>query len=296
MKQTAPNPNRLNHLRMLVSRFAFIVLVVASFALMLIGKADTMLVERVRTFMSDAVTPVASLLSQPASTVSAVMDNLRELTAIREENSRLRDENARLLRWQTAARLLEAENDSLKGLLNFVPGPRASFVTARVVADTGGAFAHSLLVTAGSRELVEKGQAAVSGEGLVGRVIEAGHRSSRVLLLTDINSRIPVSVGNARARAILAGDNTERPRLLYLRSQVRVQPGDRVTTSGDAGAFPPGLPVGIVTSVDDGDVRVEPYFQRDKLEYLRIVDYGLMGVLTDIDPGASRPATSGELR
>lgn len=290
MKQSAGSVSRLGHLRTLFGRFAFVLLIGASFALMLLGKADTYLVERVRTTVSDAVSPVVDAMSRPAVFVSGVVDNVRELAAIREENARLRLENERLLQWQTAARRLEAQNDSLKALLNFAPEPQAAFVTARVVADTGGAFAHSLLVTAGTRQAVEKGEAVISGEGLIGRIAETGERSSRVLLISDINSRIPVAVGNVRQRAVLAGDNSMRPRLLFLKSPGAVSPGDRVVTSGDAGAFPPGLPIGVVTSVTETEVRVEPFFQRDRLDYVRVVDYGLTGILRDVAP--ERQATA----
>lgn len=286
MKQSAGSVSRLGHLRSLFGRFAFVLLIGASFALMLLGKADTYLVERLRTGVSDAVTPIVDVMSRPAVFVSGIVDNVRELAAIREENGRLRQENERLLQWQTAARRLEAQNDSLKSLLNLAPEPEPAFVTARVVADTGGAFAHSLLVTAGAQQAVQKGEAVITGEGLIGRVAEAGERSARVLLISDINSRIPVAVGNVRQRAVLTGDNSMRPKLLFLKSSAAVAPGDRVVTSGDAGAFPPGLPVGVVTSVVENEVRVEPFFQRDRLDYVRVVDYGLSGIL-----GAAAPAT-----
>lgn len=274
--------SRFNTLRTFIQRSALLALVVASFGLMLMGKADTYLAERARTALADGVAPLLDVLSRPAETISHVVDNVRELAAIREENARLRAENEKLLRWQSAAQLLESENDGLKNLLNFVPVPEASFATARVVADTGGAFAHSLLVTAGRRDMVEKGQAVVSGQGLIGRIAEAGRRASRVLLITDINSRIPVAIGNARHRAILAGDNTGRPKLLYVKSTQAVSPGDQVRTSGDAGAYPPGLPIGVVAAVRDGEIRVEPFVQRDRLEFVRIIDYGLTGILRDV--------------
>lgn len=292
MKQSSGSVSRLGHLRTLFGRFAFLFLIVASFAVMLLGKADTYLVERMRTGVSDAVAPVVDAMSRPAVFVSGIVDNVRELAAIREENARLRLENERLLRWQTAARRLEAQNDSLKGLLNFVPEPKAAFVTGRVVADTGGAFAHSLLVTAGASQSVEKGDAVISGEGLIGRIAEAGQRSARVLLISDINSRIPVAVGNVRQRAVLAGDNSVRPKLLFLKSPGAVTPGDRVVTSGDAGAFPPGLPVGVVTAVTENEVRIEPFFQRDRLDYVRVVDYGLTGILRDVAPKAGASAAA----
>ena len=126
---------------------------------------------------------------------------------------------------------------------------------------------------------MRKGDAAVTGEGLVGRVAEVGERSARVLLLTDINSRIPVVIERSRDQGILAGDNSDNPRLLYLSHGSQLVPGDRVVTSAAGGAFPPGLPVGIVKSTDTGGAVVELFVDWDHMEYLRLLDYHLTGVL-----------------
>ncbi len=272
--------SRFGNLKSLLQRFAFLALIGLTFALMLIGKADTILVERARDAVADAVTPVLRVMSEPASVISDFVNNLHELAAIREENAKLREENARLLQWQSAAQKLESENKSLRSLTSLVPEPNATFVTARVVADTGGAFAQSILITAGQTSGVRKGQVVLTGEGLVGRVMQAGQLSARVLLITDINSRIPVLVGEAGNRAILAGDNSLRPRLLFLGNKNAAAPGDKVVTSGDAEAFPPGLPIGQVARVDEGAVEVEPFVVRDKVQHVRVADYGLTGILT----------------
>jgi rod shape-determining protein MreC len=271
--------SRLGPLKTLLQRFAFLSLIGLTFALMLIGKADTVLVERARVAVTDALTPVLRVMSEPAAVVADFVNNLRELAAIREENAALREANSRLLQWQSVAQRLETENKSLRGLTALVPEPGATFVTARVVADTGGAFAQSILITAGQSSGVKKGQVVLSGEGLVGRVMQTGANSARVLLLTDINSRIPVQVGEAGNRAILAGDNGLRPRLLFLSNKSAAAPGDKVVTSGEAEAFPPGLPIGQVTRVDEGMVEVEPFVTRDKIQHVRVVDYGLTGIL-----------------
>ena len=267
-------------LKSLLQRFAFLSLIGLTFALMLIGKADTVLVERARSAVTDAVTPILRVMSEPASMIAQTIRNVRELASIREQNAELRESNDRLLQWQALAQRLEAENKSLRSLLALVPEPGAQFVTARVVGDVGGAFAQSVIITAGLSSGVKKGQVVKTGEGLVGRVTQAGNASSRVLLITDINSRIPVLVGEAGNRAILAGDNDARPKLLYL-NQNAAAPGDKVVTSGDAEAFPPGIPIGQVAEVGDGNVAVELFVARDKLQYVRVADYGLAGILLD---------------
>lgn len=279
MKQHSGALGRLATLRILAQRFAFLSLIVASFALMLLGKADALLVERIRLVVSDTVAPILDVLSRPTAAIADVVGNIREMSGLRAENARLRDENAKLLHWQTVARHLDNENRALRTQLNFIPDPDPSFITTRVIADTGGAFVHSMLINSGSRDGVRKGQAVIAGETLVGRIAEVGLRSARVLLLTDINSHIPVMLENSRAKAILTGDNSDRPRMAYLSPNTTAAPGDRVVTSGHGGAFPPGIGIGVVSSVQDGVVRVEPFIHRYQLEYVTVVDYGLAGVL-----------------
>jgi len=128
----------------------------------------------------------------------------------------------------------------------------------------------------------------VTGEGLVGRVSEVGSRAARVLLVTDLNSRVPVIVEGPQQRALLTGDNSERPCLRYLDAGAEIKVGDRVVTSGQGGVFPPGLPVGVVASLDREAPRVEPYVELSRVEYLRIVDYGLADGLPKPVPIASR--------
>ncbi|MEE9210877.1 MAG: rod shape-determining protein MreC [Kiloniellales bacterium] len=256
-------------------RFAFLFLVVGAFALMLLGKADTVLVERIRTSVGDAAAPMLEFIARPIDTISATVEGIGELADMRTRNASLERENERLRHWQTVARRLEAETAALRSLTDMVPDPRLRFVTARVIGDQGGAFARSVLVNAGTRDRVAKGQAAINSEGLAGRVAEVGARSARVLLVTDINSRIPVLVGDARDRAILAGDNTGQPKLLYLAPGTEIRPGDHVVTSGHGGIFPPGLPIGVVTQASETALRVQPFVDWAHMEFLRLADYKL---------------------
>jgi rod shape-determining protein MreC len=275
-------------IKALAQRFAYMGLVLGAFSLMMLGKVDAVLVDRVRAHVTDAVAPILDALSRPLFVVSSWVDEAEALVRVHEENARLREEKARLLQWQAAARGLESENKALRELLNFVPGPEVSFISARVIADTGGAYVQSLLVNAGARDGVRRGQVVVTGDGLIGRTLGVGHRSARILLITDLNSRIPVLVEPDRARAVLAGDNSERPRLVHLPPGAVVSPGDRVVTSGHGGTFPPGLPVGTVAQVGDGAIAVQPYVDRSRLEYVRIADFGLASTLVPVEPSRER--------
>ena len=265
--------------RGLAQRFANVGLVATAVALMILVKADAVLMERFRAEIVDTVAPILDVMSRPVAVIGDAVDEMQALASLRDDNARLREERARLMNWQNVARQLEAENAELRRLLGFVSSPEDAFVTARVVADAGGAFAHSLLLAAGASDGISKGHAVVAGEGLVGRVASVANRSARVLLITDLNSRIPVVVAGSRVRAILGGDNTEQPKLIHLAPGALVGPGDRVLTSGHGGAFPPGLPVGVVSTVHDKTITVEPFAKRHRLEFVRVVDYGLRGIL-----------------
>ncbi len=260
-------------IRALTQRFAFLFLVLAAFGLMLLGKAETVLMDSLRAGVVDVVAPILDAASHPVATVADSIDNIRNLMNLRAENERLRAQNTRLLEWQSAARSLAAENDAFRDLLKFAPSPRSQFATARVIAASGGMFVRSVLVNAGKRHGVAKGHAVVTGDGLAGRIVSAGEGSARVLMITDLNSRIPVIFENTRRRAILAGDNSDTPRLVFLKRSGDIEPGARIVTSGHGGVFPPGIPVGLVSSIGDGGIRVRPFVDLDMVEYVRIVDF-----------------------
>ncbi|MDQ2102670.1 rod shape-determining protein MreC [Azospirillum isscasi] len=264
-------------LRALAQRFSFLLLVLASVALMMVGKIDALSVDSARARVTDAFAPILDAISRPAATAAHVVESVVQVQNAFEENQRLKAENARLLQWKQAALRLEAENLSLRSLLKATPEPSSSFITARVIAAPGSSFLRTLVVTAGRRDGVRKGQAAIAGSGLVGRVIEVGEWSARILLLTDINTRIPVVLERSRQRAVMAGDNSDQTRLLYLPPEAPVQVGERVVTSGHGGQFPPGLPVGVVSSASERGVRVQPNVDLSRVEHLQLVEFALPG-------------------
>lgn len=265
--------------RAAIERTSLTLLVVISAAMIVVGKADQVAFQSLRNSVMDGAAPALDMLSRPAAALDAAADRLRGFIAVYRDNVRLAEENERLLGWQQVALRLSAENAELRDLAKLVPEPAVSFVTARVIADSGGAYARSVMVNAGRDNGVARGQAAMTGEGLVGRVAEVGSRAARILLLTDLNSRVPVVVDGTRRRAILAGDNSARPSLRYVDAGGTMRIGDRIVTSGQGGVFPPELPVGVVASVDSEGARVEPYAALSRVDYLRLVDYGLADTL-----------------
>lgn len=226
----------------------------------------------VRSTVADVLTPAIVILGEPFRQVAAFTSGVTGLSELRAENTQLRAENVRLREWYQTALMLESENQSLQALLNVKPDPLHRFITARVVADSGNAFVKSAIVAAGENDKVQKGQAVLSGDGLVGRIIEAGRNSARILLLTDVNSRVPVLLEGSRQKAIAGGNNTDRLELKYLPADIDVKEGTRIITSGNGGMFMSGLPVGVVV-MKDGLPFVKPYADISRISHVRIVDF-----------------------
>jgi rod shape-determining protein MreC len=275
--------------RQALARLTLPVLIVVSFGVMLLGKADTLLADRARIALADGLAPIYAALATPLARIHAAITETVTLWDMREENDRLRAENEKLRRWQSIALALDAENQRLKASLRWIPDPTASFVTARVVADAGGVYARAVLLSIGPNSGIRKGEIAVDERGLVGRITEVGARTARVLLITDLNSRIPVILETSRAHAILVGTNGPRPRLLYWPEGIVPREGERIVTSAEANAFPANLPIGTVHYTSTGAPEVEPAAMLQKLEVVRIFDYGLNGMVAPERPATNQP-------
>lgn len=249
------------------------VLFLAMFGLVLFAmdKAGHPAAVRLRTSIVDVVTPVVGAIGSPFAAIADFRAWIGEMVDMRSQNIALKNENLQLLQWQAAAKQMQSENEALRALLYVVPAQKRNFVTVRIVSDIGGPYVHSAIINGGSEQGIEADQAVINENGLVGRVISVGMNSARVLLLSDINSRVPVVAEKAGEKAILIGNNDELPSLNYVAASSRIEVGERIVTTGDGGVFPSGIPVGVVTSVDKGAVRVQPYADHARLEYVSAV-------------------------
>lgn len=247
-------------------------LILLAAALLVLGKVDLRLAQTITNSISDGSMPVMALLAPPINAVKSVSRRVGRMLALAEDNARLRAENRNLRAWQARAVRLEVKNRFLRELVDMpVDEPLTRATTARVVADSASTFVQSRLIDAGRNQGLANGMAAIDARGLVGRLIETGSTSSRLLLLTDYSSRIPVIVQSSGDKAILTGDNGPEPWLRFLPLDPSFRVGDTVLTSGEGGVMPPGLPVGRIGSIDTGKARVRPYADWTRLELVTVV-------------------------
>jgi len=265
--------------RILVGLLVFVLL-----ALFLLWRIDSPRVERFRTALVDRFVPNFEWALVPVTAAAEMIEDFRSYQKIYEQNQELRRELQRLKSWKEAAVQLEQQNAKLLSLNSVRLDPKLTSVSGVVLADSGSPFRQSVLLNVGSRDGVKDGWATMDGLGLVGRISGVGNNTARVILLTDSNSRIPVTIQPSGQRALLVGDNSTRPPVEFLEKPELVRPGDRVVTSGDGGVFPAGLVVGEVTKDRDRRLRVRLAADYERLDFLRVLRSRNVEVITD--PGA----------
>ena len=240
-------------------------------ALVLLWRIDNPRAERLRAAVVDRVVPNFEWAFAPVTRAGRLIEDFRGYARVYDQNQELRRELQQMKAWREAAIQLEQENARLLDLNAVRLSPELTYVTGVVLTDSGSPFRRSVLLNIGAEDGIRDGWAAMDGLGLVGRIAGVGARTSRVLLLTDGNSRIPVTIRPSGRRAILAGDTTAAPALDFVENPDDVRAGDRIVTSGDGGVFPPDLAVGQVVRGADGRLRVRLAADTSRLEFLRVL-------------------------
>lgn len=248
------------------------VLLFVSVALLILSRLDHGYISQVRWQVAELMSPVLRAIMVPLEPLREAGKSVGAAWSIASEAERLRNENQQLKGWEWRAKELERKLAELGAAARTARDTDIGFVTARVIANSSGAFVRSAMINAGGEQNLRAGYPVLSGDGLVGRVVETGSNAARVLLLTDAQSRIPVYVGPGAVRAILAGDNGPSPRLEFLAPDQTINAGDEVATSGIGGVFPRGLRIGSVAEVSDRP-RVTPHANLDTVEYLSVLLY-----------------------
>jgi rod shape-determining protein MreC len=266
-------------------RFGFGFFFAVSLTLIIINTLNNPLLVSLRKETADLSAPLLETLTIPANYLRRFVNNLGDLADLRDQNKRLLEENERLKDWQRLAELLEVENSRMSEALNAKLVRPQTLVTARVISVVGGPFVRSVLVNTGSEEGVREGLAVVDQNGVVGQTVEVGRQATRVLLLTDFNSRIPVRLARSKDNGILRGRNEDLLDLDFLPVNSDLVAGDKVLTSGDGGLFPPGLLVGVIHSVGSRQVKVRPAAELKTLEFVLILDYSA----SEMEPAPQPP-------
>lgn len=238
------------------AQLPLLIVIALAVVLVLLGKAQSGLFDRARAHATDLMAPLLEKARAPVAGFDRWIGSVGEIFSVYEQNLKLKDENARLRQWRNVAIVLQGRVGRYQALLHAVPDPQMNRVLARVIGRASRPFLQTMILDAGRGHKVLPGQAVMDARGMIGRVYLTGQRTSWVILLTDLNSRIPVTIAPRNVQAMMTGDNTANPILNLMSHTVTLHAGDQVTSSGDGGLLPAGLPVGTVLPDGAGGWRV----------------------------------------
>jgi rod shape-determining protein MreC len=241
-------------------------------------------IEDARDGLVDLAAPLLEASSKPVIMARHAVTRVRSYVGAFEEIDRLKAENETLKQWEWRAKLAERNVSELRALLNAVDEPALNFVSGSVIADARGPFLRSVLINLGRDRGLRIGYAVINGDGLIGRTVDVGNAVTRVLLLNDLNSEIPVLVGQAGVRGLVSGDNGDALKLDFLPDGAAIDAGDEVFTSGSDGVLPRGLRVGVVTG-SPGAFRVKPHADLNALDTVSVLFFDTP-VLVHMDEAA----------
>jgi rod shape-determining protein MreC len=254
------------------------IVVALAIVVVLLGKAQGGLFDKARAHVTDMMAPVLQKVRAPVAGFDRFTGSIGEIFSVYEQNLKLKEENARLQQWRNVAIVLQGRVTRYQTMLHAVPDPQMNRVLARVIGRASRPFLQTMILDAGRDNHALPGQAVMDARGMIGRIYLTGRRTSWVILLTDLNSRIPVTIApssgkTGNVQALMTGDNSALPVLDMVSRTVTLHEGDQVTSSGNGGLLPAGLPVGTVMPNGAGGWRVALLADAAASQDVEILDF-----------------------
>ena len=278
---------------------ALLLLLSIFFLLSSLYAAEASVFRKARESAIEASAPLLSVFAGPIAFIQDRVGGVKDYFSVLEQNKALREENASLREWEREARYLRSIVDEYEAIGLYKAPPAIRPVNAFVIGETNDAFAHSMIVNAGRSDDIAPGQAVVDADGLVGRTVDVARHAARVLLLTDVQSRVPVYVDGVYVDGILAGRTSDRPEIVFtLNGDLdRVSAGQKVFTSGVGGSLPRGIYIGEIDAVDANGARVALAANYARTRLVRIINYAFPDVdesAPDAEGGHTEATPEGE--
>jgi rod shape-determining protein MreC len=232
-------------------KFSLFALIVLSIIFLSVETIETKPLKYLRAFVKDVIYRGAMVVSTPSKSINNFSDFINQHVHLYDDYSKLKEENNELKNKISEKNFLELENNQLRKLIEEQVSSISNFTSARVMLDKQSPYLNSFIINIGSNKNIKNGMAAMDGKNFIGRIVDVNFFSSRVLLISDLNSKIPVMTEPSANHAILSGRGDSKPTLEYLPKNHNIQDGDKVYTSGKEGIFSPGIPIGEVKIEND---------------------------------------------
>ncbi len=225
-------------------RFSIIALVLLSILLIFVEKIETKPLNSFRSIVKDLIYRGSLIVSSPSRGLKTVTNSTKNHFNLYNNYEELKKENLELKSKISNEEFLVLENTQLRKLIEEQIESGNNLISSRVMLDKKSPYNNSFIVNSGGNKGIKNGMAVLDGKNFIGRIVDVNFFSSRVLLISDLNSKIPVVIEPSGNHAILSGKGKKSPTLDYLPKNHEIKDGNKVYTSGKEGIFSPGIPIG----------------------------------------------------
>ena len=251
-------------------KFSLFVLIILSIIFIYVETIEARPLNYLRSFFKDTIYRGALVVSAPSQVFNNLTNYTKEHVNLYSNYSQLKKENDELKNNISKTDFLELENTQLRKLIEEQVASDSNLVSARVMLDKQSPYLNSFIINVGSNKGIKNGMAVLDGKNFIGRIVDVNFFSSRVLLVSDLNSKIPVLVEPLAHHAILTGRGINKLTLEYLPEKHTIQNGDTVYTSGKEGIFSPGIPIGEVI-IENNFITVLLFSDLSQITFVNII-------------------------
>ena len=252
-------------------RFSLFVLLFSSIFLIVLGKFNFTAINYLKITINEVVYRTSFVASIPEKYITYSYRAIEEHIKFYKDYNFQKEELEKLKSEKYEVKFLEAENKRLKKVLNDI-NYSSELVIAKVIIDKQSPFLRSIIINKGSKNNIKKGMPVLSDSYLIGKVVEVNYMSSRVLLLSDLNSKIPVTIEPGSIQSILSGDGENSGNIQYTKDNLPIADGSIIYTSGTGGLLKSGIPIGKIEQ-NENQNSVNFFIDFSQLRYVKVSSY-----------------------
>ena len=251
-------------------KFSLFVLILLSLFIFALDISELKPIKILRSLLNDGVYRISAISSSPIKFSGTVKDFFITHIFVYKENLKLKTELEELKNKDLQTSYLQTANKRLQDIIQLEKKSTFTTVAAKVLLDKNSPYLNSVIINRGSNSGIKLGMPVLSEGNLVGRVVEVNFFSARILLLNDLNSKIPVMISPKGSQAILSGRGEDKPKLEYLPEKFELNDKNLVFTSGKDGIFFEGIPVGNVI-FEDNKIKVKLFSDPNQVSFVNVI-------------------------
>jgi rod shape-determining protein MreC len=250
-------------------RFSLFGLLFFSIILIVLSKFNFTAINYLKLGINEVVFRTSFIVSLPEKYISYSFRAIEKHIKFYENYNSTKEQLEKLKSKKYNVEFLEGENKRLKKVLEDISYSSNAKI-AKVLIDHQSPFLRSVIINKGSKDEIKKGMAVLHGYYLIGKVVEVNYITSRVLLLSDLNSKIPIVIEPSSVHSILSGNGKKSGIIQYTKNNIPLKNGSVLYTSGTGSLFKPGIPIGKINNIEDIS-NVDFFVDLAQLRFVRIL-------------------------